>query len=723
MLDEFFFAWDGANHPDGPFLHLRVLEIRGHEAMSTLSSFEVELVRPPDAPDVDPTDLIGRRCALRFVTRTTPASRLIHGVIVAAEELGEIENGTRYRVDVAPPLARAAMMKKSIIYLEKTIKQIIEEVLTRTALGAGLELNDGRELEEDDGDASSFQPATATFTWRVIDEARIMDPKVRPYCVQYDETDFAFVSRLLEEEGIAYHFEHGKGECLMVMSDFDGGRTLLRDGGPVGPGILGREVLHWHSGVRLRPRSVAMLDFSWQKPALDLGAVSPAGITDFMTFEQPGRYEVSKETGEILARKREERLDTEREYVSAEGRFRALSAGSVIELEHPTAKLNGEYLVVSVRHVVRQRGSFSAGSTAPPYENRFECIRRGARGAPAESRFRPQRVTPRPRIVGSQTAIVTADPSAPGAEINVGGPADIGCVRVRFHWDVDIGRLTKEPSSCFVRVSQFFAGASHGALWNPRVGHEVIVDFLDGDPDRPIITGRVYNGANLSPHNATAKPTISAIKSLTSPEDGTFNAIVFEDAAGQQEIAIHASRDMTTTVTRDASRSVGLDDKTTVSGSQSVSVTGGQSTSAGSISMGSGSVISLDAKTTVSAHAGVDVKIQGGSIVSVRAPCVDVGATTIKMNAGGTLEAKAPTMTLAATGKLSATAPTLEAGGGAVVRVGAVVIEVIGSGVVIITSPAAVVVRGAVVDVEGGVVNVKGGGAVNLTGSSVNLNC
>ena len=140
MVDEIFFAWEDAKHPDGPWRHLRVLELRGAEAISELFSFEVELVRLEDAPEVDVDELIGAAAALRFKTRTEPEFRIIHGVIASAQELGEMDGGTRYRIVLAPGLIRATMMRKCRIYLDKTVKQIIEEVLQITALGAGLQL-------------------------------------------------------------------------------------------------------------------------------------------------------------------------------------------------------------------------------------------------------------------------------------------------------------------------------------------------------------------------------------------------------------------------------------------------------------------------------------------------------------------------------------------------------------------------------------------------------
>ncbi|EYF02071.1 type VI secretion system Vgr family protein [Chondromyces apiculatus] len=572
MIEDVFFAWEGADGPEGPWRHLLVLEVRGTEALSAPYSFEIELVRHESAPDVGVEDLVGARAALRIATKVTPAYRLIHGVIASAEELGEVDRGTRYRVELAPPFVRATMMKKSLIYLDKTLKEIIESTLTRASWGAGLVEKSGeaREPAEDDGDFERFTPARALFTWRCLDMSRLADRRARPYCVQYNESDLAFVSRLLEEEGIAYHVEHEKGECVLVLSDFDGGRQ--RVSGTMGPGILGHVVENVRVGSRLRPRSASLDDHDWRKPNLSLLAQSPAGVTDFQTHEHPGRYGDARELGEKLAEKREQRLDTERTWASADARNRMLGAGSIFSLEHPNGRWSGDYLVTSVRYTLRQRGSFSTKGEEDPYTVHLSALRCGAPGEKGESRFRPERVTPRPRIQGSQTAVVTAEPSAAEAEINVGGPEDIGCVRVRFHWDIDAGRHEIEATSCWVRVSQLFAGASHGAIWNPRVGEEVIMDFLDGDPDRPIVTGRVYNGVNKPAESPVARPTWSAIKSYVSPRNDNYNMIAFEDLQGKEQIVVHAARNLDETVLATHNTGVGGDQNYGVGGNQNISV-------------------------------------------------------------------------------------------------------------------------------------------------------
>ena len=717
--NDYSFAWEGANHPQSPWNHLRVLEFHGREALSELYSFELNLVRLEGSPDVSVADLVGKSAALRIVTDTRPAHRIVHGIVAAAEELGETDRGTHYRVTLAPPLLRATMMRKSLVYLEKTLRQIIDAVLTRSSWGAGLELSSGPG-EADDGDETTYLPPRQTYAWHLIDLARVEDPRVRPYCVQYDESDFAFLSRLLEEEGIAYHFEHSRAECMLVLSDNDGGRPRIDKTRPLGPGILGREVQRFRLGNRVRPKSASLNATNWHKPHLDLLAVSPAGVTEFQTHEYSGRYEHSKETGEKLAAKHEQRFDTERAWAAAETGCRLLGAGSLFTLDHPHPGWSGDYLVTAILHRGVERGNFAVerpGPEAPPYRGDIEAIQCGVGHKTRESNYRPARVTPRPRILGSQTAIVTADPSLTGAEINVGGSDDIGCVRVRFPWDLDTARQATEPSSCWIRVSQMFAGTGeHGALWNPRVGNEVIVDFLDGDPDRPIITGRVYNGLNVPPGKPTASPTYSAIKSFTSPFDGKFNLLAFEDAAGREQIILHASRDYNETVGRNSSRGVGIDDATKVAGSQSVSVVGAQSTSAESIAMTAKTTWSAKAGSNLSAHAGANLIATADADVSVGAGAnMDTTATAdMTITAGAQMKVSAMAhMTLAS--------PVIDVEGESAVRLKAPFIEEDASGFLRLSAPL-VIVKGPLTIINASTSFVVNGGEVTINGSAINVN-
>ena len=556
---DFSFTWDGASGPSGPWSHLEVVQIRGTEELSSPFRYELVLFARAAAQEVEPRALVSSRATLRIRTLSDPSCRLVHGIVAEAEELGGALDGMLYRVVLVPPIVRAAHRKRCRIFLEKTIRQIIDAVLTGDPL---LARSDGASADAGDEHDAGYSPAAEVFAWRVSQSPRVDQRYARPYCVQYNESDLAFVSRLLEEEGITYHYEHGAGTCILVLSDADSGRARLSPFAPLGD-VPGRGVGSMKLGARLRPRVVTLDDYNWRNPSLEMRAQasSTGGVDGLFETTYPGGFVDSPGQGAPLAAALAERNDVEAAYAVGEGTVRLLSAGALFSLQHPKPRYEGEYLVTRLEVRAEQQGVLPPGgwtATGVPFSCRFECARRGG----AESHFRPERRTPRPRIHGSQTAVVTAEPSNTGAVVNVG--AEIGCVRVRFPWDKDTTRLAKEPSSCWIRVSQMFAGAGQGAVSHPRVGVEVIVEYLDGDPDRPIVSGRVYNGANLPPAVAVGQATATTLKSYSVPGGAQYNEIRFEDAAGAEELHFHAGRDMDTVVEMDRQEVIKRDSISTV---------------------------------------------------------------------------------------------------------------------------------------------------------------
>ncbi|WP_437676170.1 type VI secretion system Vgr family protein [Sorangium sp. So ce131] len=616
---DFTFAWEGASGPSGPWDHLRVVSFRGAEGISALYRYEITAITRDPAPEIDPEELIQARATLRIATGTVPAYRVIHGIVTEAEELGPIHGGMAYRLVLSPPLARAAHRTRCRIFLEKTTRQIIDAVLQGDPA-----LQQGGGVEPDDGMAD-FKPAQELFTWRVSDTSRIDAVAARRYCVQYNESDLAFVSRLLEEEGIGYHFENGAGACLLVLSDKDTGRARLEPFLPLGANLRGREVTTMKLGARLRPRKVTLQDYNWKKPALSMAVEEDAGGGDLVEHEYPGRYPDTPDQGRPLAAARRERLEVEASYAVGDGPSRVLAAGTIFALEHERPRHEGEYLVTRLDVRGEQPGVLppSSNVNAPqdvvPYRCTFECARRGKAGSAAESRFRPARVTRKPRIVGSQTAFVTAEPSASGQEIHIGGPpgAEIGCVRLRFHWDQDGERQGKEPSSCWVRVSQAFAGGGQGGVFHPRVGAEVIVDFEDGDPDRPIVVGRVYNGQNVPP---TVVPTVSTFKTDTSPGGGTHNELRFDDTAGAQQILLHTPKDWNSEVGNNRGETVAVDSTSSVGSNRSEATGADRSTMVGANNaevVGANETVTVGGNQTIGVGGDQDTGVTGNQSVGV----------------------------------------------------------------------------------------------------------
>lgn len=568
MNSEFVLAFESAAGPTGAFSHLRVVAFSGREAISALYRYALTLYAREPAQPVDPDDIVGQRATLRIATETEPRIRYVHGVITEAEELGPAPGGMLYQVTLEPPLVRMAHRTRSRIFLEKTTKQILEAVL----LGEPFLSQGDASFESGDELGGSFTPASEKFAFRVMDLQRITNVATRPYCVQYNESDFAFLSRLLEEEGLRFHFENSESTCLLVLSDKDDGALRPEPFLPIGPEILGRAVTSVQLGRRLRASKVSHTDYNWKKPALPMAVDVPSKAAGADLFEStyPGLYPDAPDQGKPLAGARLGRLQSEARYALLTSTCRAISAGSVIRVEHPTDRYDGEYLATSLDVRGEALGELPPGSpvalTGTPYNARVECARRGKAGSPAESGFRPARVAPKPRILGSQTAFVTAEPSTQGAEIHVGGPpgAEIGCVRLKFHWDLEADRQAKEPTSCWVRVSQTFAGVGEGGVFHPRVGTEVIVEFLDGDPDRPIVTGRVYNGKNRPPAAGAGAPTVSTFKSMSSPGGGVHNELMFDDAAGSEQVKLHAGKDYNAEVGHDRSESITNNSTSTV---------------------------------------------------------------------------------------------------------------------------------------------------------------
>ena len=765
MMDgahDYNFAWDG-EPAHLAWSHLRVLEFAGEETLNEPFWFEIELHRDEGAPDVGARELIGSRAALCWRTHTEPGWRIVHGVIASAVELGDIDGGAgagRYRVVLRPPSWQRHLLEEAHIHLDESPQTIVDATLKRV----GLTRKDGARPAAPSGLPATYAPPQLTYSWRISSSPRLDDAEARPYCVQYFEPDLAFISRILEEEGISYHYEHGEDECRLVMSDFDQGRMPLDPPLPLGPELLGREVPQWNDGARMSPRAAHLDDYDWRRPELDLGALSHSAASGGITRMWPGRYGGSQETGRLLAEVREQRFDSERHYAHGSSRCRALGAGSVFHLDHPKERLRGSYLVTSIRHRGRERGWFAADPGLEPYTAEIECLCCDAPGDASD--FRPALVTPRPRIYGVQTAVVTAEPEAQDAEINVGGPAELGCVRVRFMWDIEASNRLQEErqaTSCWIRVSQLFAGASHGAMWHPRVGEEVIVEHLDGDPDRPIVTGRVYNGQRRPHVSATQRPTYSAIHSLTSPYNGNYHLISFDDLQGQELFLMHASRDMQIDIERNYTRntkahdainagsqsisvgswqtiSVGTEQTITVGtnqtigvgGDQAIGVVGNQAMDIGGnrrLSVGINETIEVGANQTIgiggdqslgitgsqAMDIGGDQRIEAGGLIQGKAGSVfhSHGGAFVYVTAGSGIIARAPDVHISGIGSVHVRGPRVTVSGSDIH---------VDGGTVAVVGAAKVTVHGATVEMTGGTINV-GAGTVNINGGAINLNC
>ena len=383
------------------------------------------------------------------------------------------------------------------------------------------------------------------------------------YCVQYRETDFNFVSRLMEQEGIGYYFRHSDGHNTMVLTDSTGKHSPVENYeklsyiAPMQQVKPDTEHVHaWDFGREIQPGLYVHDDYDLERPSVELKTSKPLprgySPSDYEIYDYPGFY-IQRSDGEQYASVRIDELGTNFEQAQAATNARGLTVGALLTLEHHTRDdQNREYLVTGASYDL----SFE------DYESLPEAGGTGYRCAfvalPTAQQFRPKRITPKPFVQGPQTAVVVGPA---GEEIYTD---KYGRVKVQFHWD----RRGKkdENSSCWIRVSHPWAGKNWGAVATPRIGQEVIVDFLEGDPDQPIITGRVYNAEQMPPYDLPANKTQSGVKSRSSKGGGpaNFTEIRMEDKMGSEQLFIHAEKNQDIEVENDETHWVGHDRTKTI---------------------------------------------------------------------------------------------------------------------------------------------------------------
>ena len=507
------------------------------------------------------------------------------------------------------------------------------------------------------------------------------------YCVQYRETDLSFVSRLLEHEGIYYFFEHQDGKHNLILADSYSAHSTIAGYEevpyfpPDADSLRERDHINaWSIEQQVCPGAFANTSFDFTAPRKNLlvtrSSPKPHELADYEVFDFPGNY-VEAGDSETYARVRLEEAQAGHELARAQGTARGLAAGALFSLTgHRRDDQNREYLILSADYRLRsdEFGSFESNPPEPVFASSLTVM-------DAQVPYRPVRETPKPIVQGPQTAIVVG---TAGEEI---WTDQYGRVKVQFHWD----RYGKEDenSSCWVRVSHPWAGKNWGAVALPRIGQEVVVSFLEGDPDRPLITGRVYNGDCMPPYDLPANQTQSGIKSRSSKCGGgsNFNEIRMEDKIGEEELFIHAERNQTIEVEADESHWVGHDrtkrvdndETTTIGNNRTESVSVDETIDIGANrteSVGANEDISIGANRTESVGANEDISIGANRTESVGANesvkigasrTLDVGASeTVKVGASRTEQIGASlTQTVGGSVNLSSGGPfTINALGG-----------------------------------------------------------
>jgi type VI secretion system secreted protein VgrG len=498
---------------------LLFLEMRGSEALGRPFEYQLDLLSANF--DIDLDAVLGQSLTVRM-TLASGEYRYVNGVVTQFKLVGTLGRYARYFALLHPSLLLLERNVDCRIYQGATVPDIVAAILRKHGFALDSRLQ------------GSYSPSE--------------------FVVQYRESTFHFINRLLEREGIYYYFEHDEGSHKLVLCDAPAAHSGAPecDGVPLtpqSPGRVGPECFDtWCASANLVPGAYAARDFNFENPrALPEAsrarpAKSPSGGLE--VFEYPGRF-ANSDAGDGRATVRLEQVQSLRRVFEGASSARGLCTGFTFGLtDHPREDQNGKYLVVGVR----------IDASVEPYESgvagagKYQCA---VTAVPASQGFRPELRTPAPRIEGPQTAIVVGPA---GSEI---WTDKHGRVRLQFHWD-RYGQ-SDENSSCWVRVSQAWAGSGWGSVHVPRVGQEVIVEFLEGDPDRPIVTGRVYNGSNLPPYGLPKHATQSGIKSRSTPGGTASNAneIRFEDRKGAEDLFIHAENTQTTVVKGSQSIAVG----------------------------------------------------------------------------------------------------------------------------------------------------------------------
>ena len=526
---------------DGDDNELHVLAFHGSEAMSQPFSFSLDLACR--AANLDLSRVVGQP-GLLTLTRAGQ-SRYVQGIVSQMEQRRRGSTYTHYDATLVPRAWRMEHRTDCRIYQNQTIRQVISSVLSDHSVENRFRCRGNQ------------------------------DPPEREYCVQYRESDWNYISRLLEEEGFFYFYEHTDSDHTLVISNDPQvhseipGESTVRFGNPNQSSSSRERIMNMSYAEQMTSGRVAMQDYNFQLPAVDFSTEDEGEQdTDLEVYDYPGVYD-APEKGSGLSQVRRERLEVLRRGGSGNSDCMRFIPGYTFTLDnHHNSDLNEQqYLVTSVQHSGATVGDLDEGriSDRCVYSNSFTYIN-------AQTPYRPPRRTRQPRVMGSQTAMVVGPA---GEEIHTN---EHGQVKVQFHWDRIHQR--DEQSSCWVRVAMPWAGQGFGAMFIPRIGHEVVVDFLEGDPDRPIVTGSVYHAQNVPPLNLPAEKTRSTIKSNSSPGGGGYNELRFEDKAGEEEVYTHAQKDqnevvencMTTQVGVDQAISVGQDRTRDVERNEAISV-------------------------------------------------------------------------------------------------------------------------------------------------------
>ncbi len=493
--------------------------MQGIEKLGELFKYELELLSENEA--IDPYKLLGENVTVG-IELADDQWRYFNGYVARFGQYEMMDGFALYRLTLRPWLWFLTRAANCRIFQNSNVPDIVKQVF------------------RDQGFSDIQEKLSGNYA-------------AREYCVQYRETDFNFVSRLLEEEGIYFYFTHENGKHHLVLADsvsahdkFPGYEAIPYHAEQGSNDKTRTDHIHeWVYSQSIQPGTHVLTDYDFKKPKAELlvklAIKMPHTHAGYEVFDYPGGHKEIG-VGEGLVRSRMEERRAQFEGFEGQCNARGLGAGHLFTLTgHRNPIRNREYLVVSAAYRLRL-DSYIASSSPASEGEMFQC---NFTAIDSSVTYRPPRVMPKPLVYGAQTAVVSGPA---GEEIHTD---QYGRVKVQFHWD----RYGKndENSSCWIRVAQPWAGKNWGMLATPRIGQEVVVEFLEGDPDQPLITGSVYNNNQMPPYALPANKTQAGIKSRSSKggQPAHFNEIRFEDKKGQEHIYFHAEKDLDMLVEHD----------------------------------------------------------------------------------------------------------------------------------------------------------------------------
>src|SRR5947208_12270838 len=485
---------------------------QGEEQISGLFHYRLELLSQDDA--IDFTQIVGKNITITMALPGGSDTQYVNGVVGRFSQAGKSARFTSYFADVYPWFWLLTMNSGHQIFQNKSVPDIIKQVFSDLGF-----------TDFKDSTTKTYNP--------------------REFCVQYGETAFNFVSRLMESEGIFYFFDHTSSTHTMVLADDSSAYLTLPGLSTVQASASGRswETTDAMLGCEIEQQVVVGQyksdDYNFETPSTDLLATASGSDTSRAVYSFPGEY-ASASDGETVTSLRLDAMQSFGKVLKGSSMCRAFHAGAKFTLaNHYRSDANTDYVLSSVTHQGDQE----------QYSNSFEAF-------PATTVFHPAQVTPKPKIVGAQTALVVGKS---GEEI---WTDQYGRIKCKFYWDQS--SPSDETSSCWIRVAQGWAGKAWGSIFVPRIGQEVVVSFLEGNPDRPLVTGCVYNATQTVPYTLPDEQTKSTVKTNSSKGGSGFNELRFEDKAGSEEIFIQAQKDMNVTILNDLTTTVTNNRTTTV---------------------------------------------------------------------------------------------------------------------------------------------------------------